>query len=214
MNIYELILGEKIPFALEYDQWELYYSNLRDRKPYRYWIYKTLKSLRRVALYPSNFITGIKAYIRNRWIDQTHVLKTGLKPGYYYEFEDRILYGLFNELVDFVEIQLAHLSLYDDAKKYQFINGRCIVAAYDYFAWADSLTDEWDMPLKDSMQTVQALYEWWTISRPQRLPTDEITLQTHGSDYINIRITNDYDYYQEDNQQLIRLIQIRHNLWT
>lgn len=211
----ELILGEQIPLALEYHQWDQYYAQLRTRKPYRYWIAQRLfKTIKRVILWPYRTILGIRAYIHNRWISKTHYLKTGLTPGYYYEFDDRILYGLFNELVEFVEIQLAHISLHNDTKKYQFKDGRCVAAAYDYFAWADSLTEEWDLPLKQSMQTVQELYEWWTISRPQRIESHEITPATHGNDFLNIRISNDYDYYQEDTQQIIRLIKIRQNLWT
>lgn len=226
----DFIRGEKKPFALEWEQWDRYYDDLKKRKPRRYWITENLlKYLQNILYYPYDIYNEIRHYIRNRWIDKTHYLKTGLKPGKYYELDDRILHGLFNELVDFVEVDLAYLSLFDRTKKYAFKNGRSVEAAYAYFEWASNLKYGEDYcgldpsdpdygkltPQAEDAIKIKELYEWWKDERPNRVdPFDIFAKETHGDKYFKLIDDREKLYEQEDTDQLIELIKVRGSLWT
>lgn len=240
----DFIRGEKKPFALEWRKWDEYYKDLKSRKPIRYWITeKFLKVIQNIVYYPYDLCNEIKFYIHNRWIDKTHYLKTGLKPGGYYEFDERVLHGLFNELVDYVEMELAHLSLSDQKKKYKFKNGRCVEAAYDYFKWANHLTygeafgtiaehEEYGKLTDQAVASrkIKELYEWWKNIRPHR-PNPHIASEYNKAFADEDRIFHrplsegqqnaiqkmhniEESYNNEDTEMLIELIKLRHSLWT
>lgn len=235
-RVAEYILGERKPLALEWGAWDEYYIDLQKRKPIRYWIsQKFLKYLQNIVYYPYDIYHSIRVYIRNRWIDKLQYLDTGLTPGHYYEFDDRILHGLFNELVNFVEIELAYLSLWDRHKKYKFKNGRCVEAAYDYFDWASKLKDTNEKgkrvvsrQAKDARR-IKKLYEWWKNVRPNRIDPsvksgwakeyEEIEKNGYKSKKTSyktiLKKQNIEDQYDaEDEAMMIELIKLRKSLWT
>src|SRR5690606_22954293 len=87
-------------------------------------------------------------------ISRTHVLQTGLAPGKWHEFDERLLHGMFNEFVDFVEIEAAwnaSLAWEKSATKRYGIpwyhklpllswgSWRCPQAGVDHFKWAQTL---------------------------------------------------------------------------
>jgi hypothetical protein len=236
-KVADFIRGEKKPFALEWCAWDGYYKDLKRRKPIRYWVTEVmLKHLQNILYYPYDLYNETKFYIRNRWIDKTHYLKTGLKPGHYHEFDERILHGLFNELVDYVEMELAHLSLWDQTKKYEFKNGRSIEAAYDYFKWQNNLKEKNEQGRKvlasqaHDSRKIQKLYEWWKNKRPYRpdpyeasgynsLLKDDDIWKTDSSSRQRKKIINksmqiEKQYDDEDTEMLIEFIKLRHSLWT
>lgn len=228
-KVADFIRGEKKPYALEWGKWREYYADLKKRKPIRYWITEELLStLQNIVYYPYDIYSNTKGYIRNRWIDKTHYLKTGLKPGRYHELDSRILHGLFNELVDYVEVDLAHLSLWDRTKKYKFKTGRSVEAAYAYFEWASNLKYGEDCgyspndpdygeltPQAEDTIKIKTLYEWWKDERPHRVnPFDVFTKETHGDKYFKLIDEREKLYEQEDTNKLIELIKVRGSLWT
>ena len=228
-KVADFIRGEKKPYALEWSKWDEWKAEQRKKRPIRFWLSDTLlNKLQNFFYYPYDLYNEIKYYISNRWIDKTHYLKTGLKPGHYHEFDERILHGLFNELVYYVEGELAHLSRWNSAKKYKFKNGRCIEAAYDYFEWATNLIyDENYGTLPDDPHygelteqakaaiEIKELYEWWTKTRPLRDdPYLTIKRETHGQKYFELVASVEEDQYNEDTEMLIELIKIRNCLWT
>jgi hypothetical protein len=180
----DFIRGEKKPFALEWGKWSKWKKEQQKKRPVRYWLAEEgLSKLQDFVMFPVDVYTEIRYYIMNRWIDKTHYLKTGLKPGHYYEFDHRILHGLFNELVDFVEIEYAHLmkwSLREDAKNYTFKNGRSAEAGLAYMDWSCNLKydEDWGVDKKNkkygtptdqaiTSQQIKNLYLWWK-DRPNR----------------------------------------------
>jgi hypothetical protein len=230
------IRGEQKPLALEWDAWDDYYNDLKKRKPIRYWFTeKFLKWLQNTIYFPYDVYREIKIYVRNRWIDKTHYLKTGLKPGHWYEFDYRLMHGLFNELVDFVEIELADQMTWKDKEKYKFKNGRCVEAAYDYFKWANNLKNKNQQGKRvlseqaKASRKIQKLYEWWTIKRPNRLEPaaksawDQVYDKIEANDFKARKNAHKYylkmlkieeAYDQEDEDMMIELIKIRRHLWT
>jgi hypothetical protein len=180
----DFIRGEKKPFALEWGKWSKWKKEQQKKRPIRFWLAETgLLKLQDFVMFPFDIYDEIRYYVRNRWIDKTHYLKTGLKPGYYYEFDYRILHGLFNELVDFVEIEYAYLmkwSLKEDDKNYTFKNGRSAEAGLAYMDWACNIKydEDWGVDKKDkkygkptdqaiTSQQIKNLYLWWK-DRPNR----------------------------------------------
>ena len=224
----DFVRGEKKPFALEWGAWDEWKKEQKKKRPIRFWLSDTfLGYLQDIVYYPYDIYNEIRHYVCNRWVDKTHFLKTGLKPGHYYELDKRILYGLFNELVDFVEMDLSHLSKYNRDKKYHFKNGRCIEAAHDYFEWAANLKydEDWMVNPEDNRYgeltnqakaaiKIKELYEWWTKIRPLRDdPWITINRDSHGENYFEaIAFVEDYQY-NEDTEMLIKLIRLRRELW-
>ena len=232
----DMIRGESKPFALEWNKWGEWKSEQVKQRPFRFWLSDTfLDKLQDTLYYPYDLYREIKVYIRNRWIDKIHYLKTGLKPGCYYDFDYRLMHGLFNELVDFVEIELAHSMMWKDKNKYKIKNGRCLDASYDYFKWANNLkvkNEHGKRVLSEQAKAsrkIQKLYEWWTITRPNRLDpavksswdkacdkldaNDTIARKNAHKSYLKlIKIENDYE--QEDTDMMVELIKLRSHLWT
>ena len=232
------IRGEKKPFALELGEWDKYYNDLKKRKPFRYWFTeKFLRSLQNTINFPLDIYKEIRYYICNRYIDKTHYLKTGLNPGHYYEFDYRLIHGLFNELVDFVEIELAHNMTWQNKNKYKFTNSRCVDAAYDYFKWANNLkvkSETGKRVLSDQAKAsrkIKKLYEWWKYQRPNRLSPmeksgwnkiydtmelnnlkDKAPKNAHRNYMKLVKIEEAYD--QEDEDMIVELIKLRRHLWT
>lgn len=180
----DFIRGEKKPFALEWGKWDEWKKEQQKKRPIRFWLAEEgLAKLQGLVMFPADIYTEIRYYVDNRWITKTHYLKTGLKPGHYYDLDYRILHGLFNELVDFVEVDYAYLSkwsLKKGAKNYKFKNGRCVEAGLDYLDWACNMKYDknWGMTKKDpkygkltnqaiSAQKIEELYFWWK-DRPNR----------------------------------------------
>jgi hypothetical protein len=215
------IRGEKKPEALTMEDWETWKEKQKKERPWRYWASEVgLLKLQNFFYYPLDLIYSIRCYIRNRFITQTHVLKTDLKKGEWYDLDTRILHSLFNELVEFVEIELAHLSKWNKNKKYKFKKGRCVEAAYDYFEWAVDLKFDEEYggeltPQAENALKIQELYEWWKNERPNRVdPFDVFTKKTHGKKYYHKIHNIEKEYEKEDTQKLIKLIKIRSHLWT
>lgn len=222
------IRGTPKPFALEWEAWDKWHEDAKKKHPLRYFIAEdVLGYLQDIIYWPMDLIYTIKVYVRNRFIDQTHVLKTGLKPGEYYDLDYRILHGLFNELVDFVEIECAHLSKYDSKKKYKFIHGRCVEAGMDYLKWACNLkySTKDGFPRGDkligqhtpqalSAQKIKELYLWWKTRDKRKDPHEYFTKEKDGKNYFLKIDKMEKDYDKEDDKMLIKLIKIRKHLWT
>jgi hypothetical protein len=233
------IRGEKKPFALEWGQWDEWKAEQKKKRPFRFWLSDTfLGWLQNIVYYPSDLYYSVKIYIRNRWIDKTHVIQTGFKPGKSYEIDDKMLHGLFNELVDFVEIELAASVIWQNKNKYKTKKGRCLEAAHDYFNWANNLKEKNDYGKKvlteqaKSSKQIQKLYEWWKNKRPARLDpyvvsgyndtfkdNDDIFKfsSTHTTKLKRVLTKlekTEKDYDEEDTDMLIELIKIRHHLWS
>jgi hypothetical protein len=234
------IRGEKKPDGLTWEGWEEWRLEQQKKRPIRYWLAEEgLRKLQNFLMFPIDILTEIKYYVRNRWIDKTHFLKTGLKPGNYYDLDHRIINALFTELVDFIEIECAHMQIWGNKNKYKIKNGRCIEAGVDYLDWSCSLRYDQDYGInKDDpkfgkpthqaivAQKIKELYLWWK-DRPNRPdPMDILEKSDDENLFTTVKLTkkqrSDYkkvekieeQYDKEDTKMLIDLIKIRKSLWT
>jgi hypothetical protein len=173
------------------EEWDEWHTQATKAHPVRYWIADTaLDHLQDFVTWPVRSLYDIKYYVNNRWVSRTHSLTAhaqDIKPGQWQDVGNRFLPCLFNELVDFVEIETAwsHIAWGDekDAAKYnapfwakgwwRWRTWRCPQAGLDHLDWAMSLTNsDWCEPDhpeygKPTLQALRAkeikeLYLWWT----------------------------------------------------
>lgn len=222
-----LIRGTPKPAALEWNAWDRWHKKAKKKHSIRYWIAEELLDrLQDTISFPLDLVYTARVYIRNRFIDQTHILKTGLTPGEYYDFDTRILYGLFNELIDLVEIEYASLA-YSKDKQHKFIKGRCVEAGLDYLNWACGLRYDINYGVDKShkrygkltQQAIAArkvlkLYQWWKNRSNRPDPNDLFNKKKDGCEYFLKIDQMENNYFDEDNKMLIELIKIRNSLWT
>lgn len=223
---------DKPELGLTSEGWQEWHDIAKKKHPIRYYIAEEmLDNIQDFFYFPKDLYRAIKNYINNRFVDKTHYLKTGLKPGRYYELDTRIMYGLFNELVDFVEIEQATMCSYtndDESKKYKFKKGRCVEAGLDYLDWASKLTHDNEPTLQAevALKTLK-LYHWWKNRNNRPDPMDESgwseycddkpfgsKLTDEGEDKLNKLQELEEKYDQEDEDMMIELIKIRKSLWT
>lgn len=222
------IRGSVKPFALEWDAWDDWHEEAKKKHPFRYWVAdEFLDSIQDFINFPMDVYNTIEIYIRNRYIDKIHYLRTGLKPGEYYDLDWRILNGLFNELVIYVESELAHtMKVYKD-RNYKFIKGRCKRAGLDHLNWAGQLImnedyginpddEDYGKPTHQAIvaKKVYELYNWWTNRNNRVDPHTLYTKENDGQYYYRKIDEMENAYDEEDTQMLIELIKIRASLWT
>ena len=221
----DLIRGQKKPIALTLEDWDKWKTDQKKNNKIRYYISDILLGKIQNFLYtPIDIYSAIKRYIKNKYFIKTHYLKTGLEPGYFYEFDERILYGLFNELKDYVEIDLAKSYANGNKKKFK---KRSSEYGLQYLSWASKLKYK-GRPTKQARDAIkiEKLYNWWK-ERPNRKEPHELSdWMSVEKDLSEIKIKSkkkaafkksqdiQESYDKEDQSMLIELIKIRSSLWV
>ena len=180
----------------EWDEWQ---ARAKGYNPVRYWLAEEgLGKLQDFVTYPIRKIYDVKYYINNRYVTRTHALTAhsrDIKPGSWSDVGSRFLPCLFNELVDFVEVEQAwsHIAWgsKEDRKKYDapfYATGwwrwrtwRCPQAGIDHLDWAMTLTLDKDMGVDPDnseygkltgqalrAKEIKELYTWWTTTYRNR----------------------------------------------
>jgi hypothetical protein len=176
-------------------EWNLWRKDSKEKHPIRFWLAEEgLDYIQDFIMWPFDKLYQIKYRLVNRFSTKTHALTSNLPRGEWHEFEERILHCLFDELVNFVEIEQAwHHALWDEKarKKYKspwYAFGwfrtrtwRCPAAGLDYLEWASKLKfdDEWmtqddprygqPTPQAELARETLVLYYWWKEVRPTRV---------------------------------------------
>ena len=227
-NFANFIRGEEKPCALPWDEWETWRQESAKKHPYRYWVAEEgLDFLQNIVNFPLDVYHTIEVYVRNRFVDKLHYLKTGLPVGEYYDLDHRILHGIFNELVIYVESELAHTMKAYPERNYKFVKGRCKQAGLDYLDWACNLKmnedygfnpddEDYNKPTAQAIdsQKILQLYNWWLDRDYRANPYDHFTKEKDGKYYYRKIDEMEHKYEEEDTEKLIELIKIRNSLWT
>jgi len=188
--------GTPKPHAGTGKEWRLWKKVAKDAHPVRYWIVEEgLDWLQDVVNWPMDKIDNVRYYVNNRWITRSHALTAhprDIKPGSWCDVGNRFLPCLFNELVDFVEVESAwhHVLWSEEARKkfsvpwwrsgwLRWRTWRCPEAGMAHLVWASSLTNddfvnpsdpEYGKPTRQAIaaREIIDLYVWWKHIRPQR----------------------------------------------
>ena len=172
-----------------WDEWE---DKAKRYHPVRYWIAEEgLGYLQDVVTWPVRKLYDAKYYVNNRWVSRTHSLTAharDIRPGVWCDVGNRFLPCLFNELVDFVEIEQAwhHIAWDNEAREkykapfwshgwFRWRTWRCPEAGLAYLDWASGLVadETWAMSPVDKgygeptgqalrAREIKELYIWWT----------------------------------------------------
>lgn len=178
------------------EEWDAWYATAAKAHPVRYWIAEEgLDYLQRIVYYIPDKLNDVRYYINNRWVSRSHSLTAhprDIKPGQWQDVGNRFLPCLFNELVDFVEVEQAwHHCIWSDEAKTKFNvpwyrkgwlrwrTWRCPEAGLEYLRWAETLTNEEFLEEGEkhkaeptyqakSAKEIIELYTWWTTTYRNR----------------------------------------------
>lgn len=96
----------------EWDEWELHQKMNHN---FVYWLTEDFFSFAQdVVMFPADVIDELRVRFRARFVDKYWCLDTKLPKQQYYEIETRLLHGMFEMLVDFVEVEKAHMTMWLD----------------------------------------------------------------------------------------------------
>lgn len=254
------------------EQWAEWEDRAKRDFPVRWWLAEEgLDYLQKVVYWPTDKLYAIKYYINNRWITRTHSLTAhsrDIKPGDWCDVGNRFLPCMFNELVDFVEVELAWWQIAWDTEArpkynapfwatgwFRWRTWRCPQAGLDNLEWQSELVfkDDEGFPPGDphigkptpqalKAQEIIALYKWWTEVYPKRPDPHDVSGWSEYCDLMrkekgdgirwigvessvketkalgkkSLKLTQKIEqaYEKEDEDMMIRLIKVRHGLWT
>lgn len=250
-NFADWVRGTPKPRALTGSSWRRWVRQAKKAHPVRYWIAEEfLDAVQRFMLWPLDKWRHFKNYVNNRWLARTHALTAhprDIKAGDWADLGYRILPCLFNELVNFVEVEEArHMCAWNEEKTKHYKapktdsllrEWRCPEAGMEYLDWAGALVHN-GQPTAQALaaREIKSLYMWWKYERPKRPEPDFVSgyrdffAQHQRKDWLDfeyseaeerelevaIQKTSDVErqYEAEDEEMMIRLIKIRHHLWT
>jgi hypothetical protein len=174
-------------------EWNKWHKEASTKHPIRYWIAEeALDAIQNFIWWPVDQIYSVKYYINNRWVSKTHTLTSNLKRGQWHEFDTRLMHCMFDEMVNYVEVEEAwsHIAWDNEARKkynppfyawgfFRWRTWRCPQAGLDKLEWASMLTnEEWlesDQqhlvePTQQAKTAIEllTLYNWWKNDRPKR----------------------------------------------
>jgi len=197
-NFADWVRGTKKLGAGTSEEWDEWTTAAKMKHNFRYWLAEDgLDHLQNFVYYIPNCLNDIRYYINNRWVSHSHRLTASpkdIKPGSWCDVGNRFLPCLFNELVDFVEIEQAwHHCMWSDEAKTKFNvpwyrkgwlrwrTWRCPEAGLEYLKWAAGLKVDETMGVEPGEKgygepTYQAkaakeiidLYTWWTVTYRNR----------------------------------------------
>jgi hypothetical protein len=198
-------------------EWRLWEEEAKTTHPIRYWVVEEgLDAVQNFVNWPADKLNDVRYYINNRWVGRTHSLTAhprDIRPGQWCDVGNRFLPCLFNELVDFVEIEQAwHHVLWDEKarKEYQvpwYRSGwlrwrtwRCPEAGIAHLKWAMTLTNEEFLEEDEkhlaepthqakAAKEILELYTWWKEVYPKRPDVHDASGWT---EYCNMRREKGY----------------------
>jgi hypothetical protein len=216
------------------EEWSAFRKNQTTNFKLQERIEKTLSKLQNVWSYPGDVIHTIRCYWNNRFIDRTHLLETGLEPGKWYEYDHRLLYGMFNSFVQFIEKEQTLENLKWEmtlVNKYEWLPEEEAKAQMDY---------DWPCLQAINARRKMELYTWWKVERPARVDgyvasgfkAYSDATKKPGGGLFDLWIDKDEEqnakcreltkkwheideeYKLEDTRMMIRLVELRGSCWT
>lgn len=190
--------GTPKPHVGTTEEWSAWEKTAKTKKV-RYWLAEEgLDYLQDFIRWPFNRINDVRCYIDNRWVVKTHALSSKLNRGKWHDLDTRMLHAVFDELVNFVEIEQAWMfvvcSEAEERKKYKtpwyrtffrFSLWRCPDAGFAHLErastlknneeWNDKNSPDYGQPTIQAIaaQEILALYKWWKWERPKRVDPSE-----------------------------------------
>lgn len=192
--------GTEKPGSATSEEWSAWRKVAKSTHPVRYWLADDgLSYLQDFVTWPARKLNDVRYYLTNRYVSRTNSLTAhprDIAPGSWSDVGNRFLPCMFNELVDFIEIEKAWMMCNwgqkENQEKYNMPwwrghwwarlgqTWRCQEAGLAHLDWEISLkfNDEWiekdnpkygkPTPQAENAMEQKALYLWWTVERPKR----------------------------------------------
>lgn len=218
-------------------EWRDWRKEAKTAHPIRFWVAEEgLDRVQDFIGWPLEQLYNLKYYINNRWVTKTHQLTAhprDIKPGQWQDVGYRFLPCLFNELVDFVEIELAWSNIaWDENSRvkynppfwacgwFRWRTWRSPEAGLDYLNWASQLTIgssldldksdiDFDKPTSQAISAkwIKSAYLWWTTERPARETPEVISgwNEYYNSKYLKSSNVLDMLYEEETPEEKDRV---------
>lgn len=210
-------------------EWRLWKEAAKESHPIRYWIVEEgLDKLQDFFNWPLDKLNDVRYYINNRFITRSHALTAharDIKPGNWCDVGNRFLPCLFNELVNFVEVEQAwHHCIWDEEARKKYAvpwwqrnwytrwgrEWRCPDAGIEHLVWASGLkidesmgadptSENYGAPTGQALgaQEILALYRWWKVERPKR---PDIYDASGWTAYCEQRREKGYDFFDMEDK--------------
>ena len=158
--------------------------------------------------FPVKHIVDLKNYIRHRLTTNHHLIKTKLPKGRWYDTDTRMLYGMMNLLMQYIE----------EEKPFEIID-------WDNDEWHRNARDEmiairdWQLNYDNRCKEIdQALTEWSDAKFGKDDNSDMLERlnekNTPETEALFERHSQLEDKLLKEEEMLIRLVKIRNYLWT
>ena len=106
------------PYAATWEEWDIWNKNSKEKYPFEYFLLETIPDKwNNFTKFFTHPINDFRFYVRSRFFDKYHLVNTGLKPGGYYEVDTRLIHSAFNLLVDYIEVECAHMNSLSNKEK-------------------------------------------------------------------------------------------------
>lgn len=179
------------------EEWRDWRKAAKTSHPFRYWLAEeALDNIQDFVRWPIERINDVRYYLNNRFSSRTHTMTSfSLEKGKWHEFETRLLHSAFDELVNFIEIEKAWMTVcWNDEARKQFnppwwrknywgrwlVRWRSPEAGVHHLNWEMELKNiEWfdssdpryglPTPQAESAKEQWQLYYWWKYVRPLRV---------------------------------------------
>lgn len=206
--------GIEKPYALTPEEWKQWKENFKNNHKFVYWFTeKFLDDLQDVVFYPLDVWEMFRMFVRNRFIEKTHIINTRLEKGKWHEYDKRLLYGAFELLVDFIELEKAKKTKNDKNRPWwdklpfylRFFIWRTPEGSIKYLEnemsltygnsqWVEETDPLYGQPTEQAKIACEQLelYFWWKFVRPYRPEPAELA---GYHDYIKQRYGNDFDVW-------------------
>jgi hypothetical protein len=159
-----------MPDAASMEEWDEWNNKAKENK-LKWFIAETIPTWFAVTFQYryENFISKLKSkYIRKHNI----ITIDSLKDDEWYDTDTRLMHGMFQLLVDFVELEKAHMEIafnMDNPPKYMLkAKYRSASAGLKYLEWESELGKEGGLNQAKHAKKVRDLYMWWKFVRPAR----------------------------------------------
>jgi hypothetical protein len=118
-----------------------------------------------------NFISKLKS----KYIRKHNLIKiNSLKDDEWYDTDTRLMHGMFQLIVDFVELEKSHMQIVlseeNTTRRMRKVNYRSAEMGIKYLDWEISLKkEESGLNQAKNAKTIKELFVWWKYDRPMRV---------------------------------------------
>jgi hypothetical protein len=180
---------EKMPSSGTCKEWSEYHKRAKATNKFANWLADDfLDSCQNVWLWVPDKLDSFSYWVYNRFISKEWIIDTKLNKNDWHETDEKILHGLLETVVDFVEVQKASRSAgrksFSDFLPYfidRLIPYRSAQAGINHLLWEVSLVNDETMgvfpgtegygePTRQAKSALEVLhlYVWWKYIRPNR----------------------------------------------